>query len=376
MNAIARMMDANLNRAREGLRVMEDVARFVLDSGELCSACKELRHRLQEIAVQIAASNPGLDSGGLLANRDTPGDVGTGIGTEQEYRRTTVGSVVMAAGGRCSEALRVIEESAKIASPSGDETREVERIRYAVYDLQRRIVLAIGCPWRVQWRLCVLLTESLCLHHAWRRVAELAIEGGADCIQLREKSLTDSELLRRARVLVEIGRAGGAAIVVNDRPDVAILAGASGVHVGQGDLPIVGVRRLAGFSLLVGVSTSTMSEARLAVAAGADVCGVGPMFPTTTKQKPVLAGPGYLREYLEEAVTAAVPHLAIGGIGLGNIEELAAAGCRGIAVSSCVCSAPDPAEVCRVLRRELTGAHGEPAPPWPSASTMPGSPTA
>jgi thiamine-phosphate pyrophosphorylase len=155
-------------------------------------------------------------------------------------------------------------------------------------------------------------------------------------------------------------REHAAASIVNDRPDIALLAAADGVHLGQEDLRIADARRLAGMTLLVGVSTANMEQARAAAGEGADYCGVGPMFHTTTKDKPRLSGPAYLREYLADERTARVPHLAIGGIGPGNIADLAGAGCRGVAVSSAVCGSPDPAEVCREILRRLPPAAAAP----------------
>ena len=148
-------------------------------------------------------------------------------------------------------------------------------------------------------------------------------------------------------------REHGAAGVINDRPDIAISAGADGVHVGQEDLPVGAVRKIAGMSLLVGVSTTSMAQAMRAAREGADVCGVGPMFATSTKHKPTIAGAAYLREYLAEPATAGVPHVAIGGITPENVGELGAAGCRGVAVSGAVCGAAEPGEVCREILRRL-----------------------
>ncbi len=364
MTSLARILDANLNRAREGLRMMEDAARFVLDSAELCGVCKSLRHGIARIPAELAGSVPGLDQGGLLAARDTPADVGARISTDAEMRRPSLSSVVTAAACRVAEALRVIEETSKLAG-CPPAAALAEQCRYRSYELHKRLTLALGSPAQSQWPLCVLLSESLCAHHAWQRVAELAIEGGAACLQLREKSLPDAQLLRRARDLLAIARPSGAAVVINDRVDLALLAGADGVHLGQEDMPLIEARRLAGFSLLIGVSTGTIAQARAAAAAGADCCGVGPMFPTNTKHKPDIAGPGYLREYLADPGTSRVPHLAIGGIGPENICGLVREGCRGVAVSSGVCSAADPAEVCRLLRRELSGGR---APGRPGAA--------
>ena len=352
MSDLLRTLDANLNRAREALRVMEDVARFELSDWGLAAALKQARHDLR--AVVEAA---GVDPLTLAAWRDTPGDVGTGMSAKGERDRAGIMGVLGAAGKRAGEALRVVEETVKTLPSSGEADRAVKALRYRVYELEKRMTLALGTGSARQWRLCVLLTESLCTHHPWERVAEMAISGGADCVQLREKNLEGGELLERARGLVSIARLhgrpeyadGGVAVIINDRPDVALIAGADGVHVGQGDVGVADVRKLAGGRLMVGVSTTNMEQALSAAREGADYCGVGPMFATTTKNKPGLAGPEYLKAYLAEPRTARVPSLAIGGIDPERAAELRECGCRGVAVSGAVCSAEDPAMVCEKI---------------------------
>jgi thiamine-phosphate pyrophosphorylase len=147
-------------------------------------------------------------------------------------------------------------------------------------------------------------------------------------------------------------------VIVNDRVDVALAAGADGVHLGMGDLPIVEARRICGDELLIGASTHSLDEARSAAAAGTDYCGVGAMFVSSTKDRAV-SGPGYLRDYLGAPTLAEIPHLAIGGITIENIGVLAAAGCRGIAVSSAVCGAEDPEGVCRALLGAMVRGEGQ-----------------
>jgi thiamine-phosphate pyrophosphorylase len=236
----------------------------------------------------------------------------------------------------------------------------LEGLRYRAYAAEQRLGLALGGGRAPQWRLCVLITEVLCRGKPWDSIARAAIAGGADCLQLREKDLPSRQLLTRALALVRLAREAGAsstppvapvrpAVIINDRPDIALLAGADGVHLGQEDLAVEDARRLAGSRLLIGISTANMDQARAAARAGADYCGIGPMFATTTKEKPVLSGPAYLREYLADPLTARVPHLAIGGITPQNIGELAAAGCRGVAVSAAVCGAREAASVCRQM---------------------------
>lgn len=384
MRDVQRILDASFNRAREGLRVMEDVARFVLDDESLCARLKQARHDLCETTAQLAGGVSGLQS-----HRDTAGDVGTEVSTASEKSRAGVRDVALAASRRVTESLRSMEEWSKTlksvdgaqgveqensSSPHPSSLRDAtlsqgergcaaahfEALRYRVYDLERDLIAALGAG-RVGftgWRLCVLMTESLCVHHDWLTVAKLAMEGGADCVQLREKEVADRELLLRARKLVELAHVHGASVVINDRVDVAMLAGAAGVHVGQGDVSVRDIRRLAGEDLLIGVSASTMDQAIAARRDGADVCGVGAMFSTTTKQKDVIAGPKWLRDYL--SVKPALPSaLAIGGINESNIGELIeASGGRsfGVAVSSCVCGAADPAAVCHALREAMSAA--------------------
>lgn len=350
----ARIIDANANRAREALRVMEDAARFLLDLNDLSKHCKELRHALVEAVNQIPRS------GRSLMLRDTPGDVGTTIETESEGRRQSVRDIVIAACKRLGEALRSLEEYAKLLENQDNRvSSRLEELRYHAYDLEMKLVAALGTGQATQWRLCVIISEELCTHHNWLTVAQLAIMGGADCLQLREKHADGGDLLARARLLVRLAEEESTdheiSVIINDRPDIALLAGATGVHIGQSDLAVTSVRKLVGFDMLVGVSTSNLIQAKWALQAGADYCGVGPMFPTTTKHKETIVGPAYMSKYLKFKPTLP-PHLAIGGINKDTIAEVAAAGARGVAVSSAVCSAKDPMDVCEKLIAELEAA--------------------
>lgn len=377
MHSAARILDANLNRAREALRVLEDIARFALDDRELSGELKSMRHALRD-----AASTLGVDDIELIAARDAVHDVGKDIKTQAEGERETLRSVASAAGKRLTEALRSIEEIAKalpgairaparggmndgepspVMDPGEPAWRAFERLRYRAYDAEMRTVLALGSPRRATWKLCVIITKALCKHHSWLDVANAAIENGADCIQLREKEISDAELLARARVLVELCHTGGSrvAAIINDRPDVALLAGADGVHLGQEDMGVADVRRLSGARLLVGVSTANILHATRALREGADYCGVGPMFASSTKPKDTLAGVEYLKKYLEYQPKLP-PHLAIGGVGPNTIDALVEAGAQGVAVSSAVCESLYPGDVVSRLRSALAsgGAQG------------------
>ena len=341
VDPVARILDANANRAGEALRTLEDVARFALNDAQLVEALKSLRH-------QLADALAGFAKGWLHANRDTSGDVGTEITVETESRRSNLVDVAAAAGRRATEALRVLEETAKTVDSRV--AKLIERIRYSTYSLAAEVERRSPSARREQWRVCVLLTESLCTP-AWDDVARAAIDGGADAIQLREKSLDGAELARRAAWLVEVARPAGVRVIVNDRVDVAIVANADGVHVGQGDLSPSSVRQLCGSRLMIGVSTHSAAEAQCAANDAVDYCGVGAMFPTKLKPSVTAHGPALLSDFLKAYPT--MPHLAIGGITSENIGALVDVGCRGVAVSSCVCGAESPQRVVALLRRAL-----------------------
>lgn len=175
----------------------------------------------------------------------------------------------------------------------------------------------------------------------------LLARGGARVVQIRWKGAPARELLAAARAALPLVHAHGAALVINDRPDVALLAGADGVHVGADDLPVADVRRLAGDRLAIGATVRDLDGARAAAAAGADHVGFGPVFATGTKV--VDAAPRGLDVLRVVAAESPVPVVAIAGIGLGNIAEVAACGPAAAAVCSAAIAAEDVEAQTRLL---------------------------
>jgi thiamine-phosphate pyrophosphorylase len=339
--AILRMIDANLNRAREGIRVVEDCARFVLDDSKLTHACKSIRHQLRTGLEQLD-----LDSDDLIKSRNTSGDVGTTISTATESDRSSgIRDLVTAASKRATEALRVIEESVKALGHSG---LEFESLRYQMYTIEKQVILAIAppCP---QWSLCVLITKSLCTHFDPIEVIQRSASGGASCIQIREKEMTDAQMLEYAGNLTDCAHNLGLHVMINDRAHIAGLVDADGVHLGQSDLPIHAARKLLGHRKWIGLTCPTIDHAIHAIEEGADTCGLGPVFPSTTKAKPALSGIELITTFLDREETKHTPLLAISGINETNITMLTEVGCPGVAVSSSVCSSENPEEVCRTI---------------------------
>jgi thiamine-phosphate pyrophosphorylase len=342
--AISRILDANFNRAREAARVAEDFARFVLNDGVLAGEAKGFRHSLVGIFDDhnLAA---------VLHSRATEQDVGRTIQTDSEYRRNSPAMVAKAATKRLAEALRTIEEYGKTANPTF--AARIEELRYQCYGFEQRLLGRIeAADTFAGVRLYVIITETLCRGH-WLTTARAALAGGADCLQLREKNLADAELLLRARQIVAACREHGAKCIINDRPDIAALAEADGVHVGQDDLPAGQVRTIVGAHRIIGLSTHTADQAEAAIAARPDYVAVGPMFPSATKTNPHLAGPATL---LAASRRVTVPLVGIGGIDCGNAAEVLQAGAAAVCVCSAVIAQPDPAEAARSLRSLIDSA--------------------
>ncbi len=365
---ILRVLDANLNRCREALRVIEDYARFVLDDRDAASAVKTARHGLHQI-VDL------LGSDALLTARDIVGDVGQDTKTAAELERRTTVAVVRAAFGRLSEATRVLGEFAKLVSARA--AAAAEQLRYRGYELEQRFLLRGDARQRFRSvGLYVLLTEALC-RRPWLETAEAAIRGGAGCIQLREKELHDGELLRRAQQLRELTHAHNVLLALNDRPDVAKLAGADVVHLGQTDLPVREARHVVGPRVLVGKSTHTLEQVLAAQEEEPDYLAVGPMFASGTKPQGHIAGPQTLASVRRRV---ALPLVAIGGLTPRNAVTVWDAGASCVAACSAVIAAEDPTAAAEALlaarrlsRHYLSQAQAHPAGHPPASGDGAGS---
>ena len=332
-----RIIDAAANRAREGLRVVEDFVRFTLDDAHLTGLLKQCRH---DLAQAVAT----LDSSALLASRETLQDVGTGITTQTEAIRRSPLDVATANFKRAEEAIRTLEEFGKILSPTL--SGQLEQLRYRLYAVEKAILRTHANRQRWEGRnLYLILTEGLC-HHGLEPAVRNAIAAGAAVVQVREKSMADRQLIEHGRRVRQWTREAGALLIINDRADLAVLTHADGVHVGQDELTVREARRIVGPDRLVGLSTHTIEQARQAVLDGADYIGVGPVFPSTTKKFDEYAGLELVRLVAAEIT---LPWFAIGGIDADNIGEAIAAGASRVAVSGAICGAEHPADTTRQL---------------------------
>jgi len=337
----ARILDVSANRAREAFRVLEDFARFVRGDSFLSEQLKNQRHQLAE-ALQRLPDNL------LLHARDTIHDVGTEITTSAEQERDSPRAVVRVNAKRLQEALRSLEEYGKVLDI--DFAAIMKQLRYQAYTLEQALTGRSDVQSQLaEAKLYVLLTEEMCRASLLGTVRE-ALAGGAQIIQLREKKTDDRVLLQTARSIREMTRAAGALFIVNDRPDIALLSEADGVHLGQDDVPCKDARRILGPDALIGISTHDLVQVRRAVLEGASYIGIGPTFTSLTKQFASFPGLEFVTQVAGET---SLPAFVLGGVTPGNVEQVLAAGGSRVAVSHAICAAENPKGVARKLRKIL-----------------------
>lgn len=331
--ALHRILDANLDRAREGLRIVEEWCRFGLNSAALAEECKNLR---QELASWHNAA--------LRSARDTPNDPGTDLTHPQEAQRASIEQVLQANLCRVEEAMRVLEEYGKVYQQ--EMGAACKQMRYRVYVLESKL-LAHHRHERLQRSQLYLVTAPS--DNLFASV-EAALQGGLTLVQYREKTADDTVRLSQAHQLRQLCHSYGALFIMNDRVDLALAVDADGVHLGQQDIPIALARQLLGHQRLIGRSTTNPDEMQRALQEGADYIGVGPVYETPTKAGRPAAGLEYVRYAANHAT---VPWFAIGGIDMNNVNEVLAAGADRVSVVRAIVQAEQPTLVTQYLLSQL-----------------------
>ncbi len=331
---IYRILDANLDRGREGLRIIEEWCRFGLDNPQLAQECKQLR---QELANWHTSE--------LRAARDTPGDPGTQLSHPQEETRSSVTSLLQANFCRVEEAFRVLEEYGKLYKPGMGQA--FKQMRYQVYTLETNMM---GYQrHQLLWRSHLYLVTSSNCENLFETV-EATLKGGLTLVQYRHKTADDIIRLEEAKKLKELCQTYGALFIVNDRIDIALAVNADGVHLGQQDTPVAIARQLLGPQRLIGRSTTNSGEMQKAIAEGVDYIGVGPVYQTPTKQDKPAVGLEYVKH---AANNCSIPWFAIGGIDTNNINDVIDAGASRIAVVRSLMQAEQPTLVTQYLLSQL-----------------------
>lgn len=338
-----RIIDANCNRIGEGLRFLEDIARFLLNDATLTQQLKTMRHNLLKKLSKFSIA--------LLSQRNSKSDVGINI--ELASQQQDLPSLITANAKRVEEALRVVEELAKLPDlSSGLHSKDFEQARFDLYTLERQMsskVLRRQKTARLTGLYVIIDTQTLGQRNEIDAASQ-AIDGGAKVIQLRDKYHRKRELLTVAQKLRDLCYKSNVLFIVNDHLDIALAVDADGLHIGQDDLTLSMIRKELPINKLIGLSTHTLAEAKKAESEGADYIAVGSIFSSPTKKSARVVG---VENLLQIRQTISIPIVAIGGINKENIAEVIIAGADAAAVISAVMAQENIEAATRQLVKEI-----------------------
>jgi thiamine-phosphate pyrophosphorylase len=330
---IHRILDANLDRAREGLRIIEEWCRFGLSNAQLSGECKNLR---QEVAS--------WHTNEIRAARNTSEDTGTELSHPQEEQRANLSLLLTANFSRVQEAFRVLEEYGKLYHPNMG--KAFKQMRYRVYTLETDLMGYQRHQLLLRSRLYLVTSPSENL----LETVEAALKGGLTLVQYRDKNADDTVRIEIGKKLRQLCHNYGALFIMNDRVDLALAVDSDGVHLGQQDMPVAIARQLLGPQRLIGRSTTNPDEMQAAITEGADYIGVGPIYETPTKEGKAAAGLSYVSYATRNSP---IPWFAIGGIDANNINDVLDAGAQRVSVVRAVMEAEQPTLVTQYLISQL-----------------------
>lgn len=307
-----RVIDANLNRVCEGLRVLEDIVRFVFDSF-LYIKFRNLRHSLRKLFPDVSNFRRAAEDVGRSS------ELGKISNLKELCQRNFY---------RVEEGLRVVEEILRVID--NKKAKKIKQFRFAVYELHSDVLKLFKTVVFKDFFIYLITEHSVYTGKSYLKDIEYAVKKGVKIVQLREKGLSIAEKLRLGKAIREITRRYGALFIVNDRPDVAVCLQADGVHLGEDDIPPEEVKNNFPY-FIIGYSPASMEDA-LKNEPFVDYMGIGPVFETSTKPdagSPI--GVEGLKKYVQRLK---IPVVAVGGITFENLPQLLETGAAGVAVSS------------------------------------------
>ncbi len=331
-----RIIDANINRASEALRVIEEIARFALEDENTAQELKNLRHEL------ITVFNKSYKE--LIKSRDTQNDAGTKIPNPSAKKNLM--DIHKANFNRLQQALRVLSEF---------DGRIGDNFRYNSYILEQKMYQKLGKihkKYLLKDKKLYLVTDRSKFNNGdeFLNAIASALQGGVQVVQLREKTSSAREFIALGKRVRELCALYEAVFIINDRVDIALAVNSDGVHLGRDDMDITSARKILGSEAIIGLSTHCPEHALRAVEAGADYIGVGPVYTTPTKPGRQAVGLGYV-EWAAENI--AIPWFAIGGIDTGNLEHVVKAGASRVAAVRAIMNAQEPGEHARCFLERL-----------------------
>ncbi len=337
-NRIFQIIDANLDRAREGLRVLEDWARFGLGKKDLVIRIKNFRQILGKNHLEI-----------YKKSRNHINDQCKGLSHDEQKDRKKPHKIISSNSARVQEALRVIEEfsrdhNIKLSKIASD-------IRYEIYTLEIEL---LNFNNRKEAKLIISENNLYSITHQRKNLLEIIEEillGGVKIIQHRFKEGSDKENLEEAIKIQRLCKKYNSLFIVNDRIDIALASNADGVHIGQDDIDLKMARKLLGSSKIIGVSANNSTQITTAIQNGCDYIGIGPVFQTPTKKNKKPLGIEKIKKLTKDIN---IPWFAIGGINKANIPYLKNNGINKVALVSGLLNSEYPKEEAIIILKELS----------------------
>lgn len=334
---IYRIIDVEVNRVSEALRVLEDLSRFVYDNKKITTDLKESRHKLRGMFRK--------EENNLTAYRNVKTDHGLEISRKiARIERCNLKDIMLANFKRAEEGLRSMEEFSKMFKEK-NLVEDIEALRYKIYDIEKSFANKSSKNDILRLFQSGLYGITDTRFHPYRNIKDIVIgmvDSGIKIIQYREKNKSPIQKLQECKVIKEIIENSGTFLIVNDDISIAMSVKASGIHLGQDDFPISEARTLLDENMIIGISTHSHEQALTAVSSGADYIGVGPVFYTETHSSKISpVGLEYLK-WVSENIE--IPYVAIGGIKKNNIDEILKNGGRMISIVSELLQSDDISE--------------------------------
>ncbi len=338
---IYQIIDANLDRAREGLRVLEDWARFGLGKEKYVERIKNFRQILGKNHLEV-----------YKQSRNHIEDKSKGLTHQEQINRKTSEQIISSNSGRVQEALRVIEEFSRLNNH--ELSKVASEIRYEIYTIEIDLLSLNKCMKSEEILkendLYVITDQKDNLDNLLEVIEEILI-AGVRIIQYRFKTGTDKDHLREAIQIKNLCKKYNSLFIVNDRLDIALASNADGIHLGQDDLNLKTARKLLGYSKIIGISANNEIDISYALEEGCDYIGIGPVFETATKKN---KKPLDIEKIKTLTTDLKIPWFAIGGIKVNNISYLRRNGIKKVALVSQLMNSENPKEDAIMILKELS----------------------
>ena len=335
---IFQIIDANLDRAREGLRVIEDWARFGLGEENFVNRIKNFRQILGKNHLEI-----------YKKSRNYSEDQCKGLTHIEQIKRKTPEQIISSNSARVQEALRVIEEFSRLHN--NELSNIVSEIRYEVYTLEielLRLSKRKKSGEIIKENDLYVITDQR--ENLLEKIEEILI-AGVKIIQHRFKKGTDKDHLEEAIKIKNLCKRHNSLFIINDRVDIALASDADGIHLGQDDLELKTARKLLGHSKIIGISANNETDISNALKDGCDYLGIGPVFETSTKKNKKPIGIEKIKILTKDLN---IPWFAIGGITTTNISYLKSYGFKKVALVSQLMNSENPKEEAIMILKELS----------------------